>query len=217
MTQSLPRSTDSLEMSSANGSFNSSASAHVSAAVPCHEGQAAFQIIWMLPALSAVPVELLFKLFVLIVSFPTTASASHCDTCWKIVLYITSSEKILQFGVSLTTTTSLLKQKANLLSTASKGHVMSRVTAGIPVAVLFWKRVWWERLRCCQHRRLLPRLDMKPKETRNSISEGQNFRKLFWRFSASKHWRQVLFYLLPLKQGRFRLDILTYLQKFLEI
>lgn len=67
--------------------------------------------------------------------------------------------------------------KDTLQTTTSKGRVTSRVTAGIPVAVLFWKHGWWECLCCCQPRLLLPSLDTKPKEMESNISEGQNFKK----------------------------------------
>lgn len=113
----------------------------------------------------------------------------------KNVFYITSNGTRHQWGVSLTTTSPKWEAEDTLQSIANKGHIVSRVTAGIPVAVLFWKLVWWERLHCCQHRLLLLllRLDKNTPNNKmqNNFSEKPNFKEHFQWFSVFKHWRQI--------------------------
>lgn len=93
-----------------------------------------------------------------------------CFDLWytlKNKFYITSNGTRHQWGVSLTTTISPKWEAEDTpQSIANKGHILRRVTAGIPVSVLFWKLVWWEHLCCCQHRLLLLRLGKK-NQTKN--------------------------------------------------
>lgn len=167
----------------------------------CHVTKARLSLnLWMLPTFSSVPLALLFTLYL---KLPD----SHlCSYPWyklkKRILYICHIMANTSVRVSLTITTSLkMESSRHSPEPCQQDPAVSRVTAGMPAAVLVWKCPVGKPL-------LLTRLGMKIKKIRNAISERHSLKQTN---KKTNTFILMIFFFQALRTDVISLDLL-YLQ-----